>query len=54
MIQIGQMKKEDIGLIEQKDHYSLVAVRRNRASLLLSAIDDRRMKNKKVKFEIAR
>lgn len=54
MIQIGQMKKEDIGLIEQKDHYSLVSVRRNRASLFLLAIQDRRIKNKKVKFEIAR
>jgi superfamily II DNA/RNA helicase len=50
----GQLKKEDIGLIEVKDFFSFVAVRRSRASHVLQLIKDEKMKNKKVKIAVAK
>lgn len=50
----GGLKKEDIGLIEVKDFSAFVAINRHKASRMLSAIQDQRLKNKKVKIEIAR
>jgi ATP-independent RNA helicase DbpA len=50
----GGIKKEDIGLIEVKDFSSFVAVNRHKVSKLLSTIKDQRLKNKKVKIEIAK
>lgn len=50
----GQLKKEDIGLIEVKDFFSFVAVRKSKAGHTLQMIKTERIKNKKVKIDIAK
>jgi superfamily II DNA/RNA helicase len=50
----GQLKKEDIGLIEVKDFFSFVAVRKSKAGHTLEMIKTERIKNKKVKIDIAK
>ena len=50
----GQLKKEDIGLIETKDYFSFVAVRKSKVSQMLQLIKDQKIKNKKVKIAIAK
>ncbi|MDI9364166.1 MAG: DEAD/DEAH box helicase [Flavobacterium sp.] len=50
----GELKKEDIGLIEVKDFFSFVAVRKNKVGEVLRLIRDERIKNKKVKIEVAK
>jgi superfamily II DNA/RNA helicase len=50
----GQLKKEDIGLIEVKDFFSFVAIRKNKASTTLNLIKNQKIKNKKVKIDIAK
>jgi superfamily II DNA/RNA helicase len=54
LTQKGQLKKEDIGLIEVKDFYSFVAIRKQKASHTLHLIKDERIKNKKVKIAVAK
>lgn len=49
---VGQLKKEDIGLIEVKDFTSFVAIRKSKASHTLQLIKNARLKNKKVKIEV--
>lgn len=51
--QRGELKKDDIGLIEVKDFYAFAAVRRNKASETLRLIQNEKIKNKKVKIGIA-
>jgi ATP-independent RNA helicase DbpA len=50
----GQLKKEDIGLIEVKDFFSFVAVRKLQASHTLQMIKPEKIKNKKVKIDVAK
>jgi superfamily II DNA/RNA helicase len=50
----GQLKKEDIGLIEVKDFSSFVALRKSKVSATLQLIKEERLKNKKVKIEVAK
>jgi superfamily II DNA/RNA helicase len=50
----GKLKKEDIGLIEVKDFFSFVAVRKSHVGQTLQMIKDERLKNRKVKIDIAR
>ena len=50
----GELKKEDIGLIEVKDYFSFVAIRKSKATHTLHLIRDERIKNKKVRIDIAR
>lgn len=50
----GQLKKEDIGLIEVKDFQSFVAIRRSSVGFALQNIKNEKIKNKKVKIDIAR
>lgn len=50
----AELKKEDIGLIEVKDFFSFVAIRKSKATHAVHAIKDQKIKNKKVKIEIAR
>ena len=50
----GQLKKEDIGLIEVKDFFSFVAVRKSKASHTLQMIKEQKIKNKKVKIDVAK
>ncbi|HSV10217.1 MAG TPA: DEAD/DEAH box helicase [Hanamia sp.] len=50
----GQLKKEDIGLIEVKDFFSFVAIRKSKMNHTLHLIKDQKIKNKKVKMEVAK
>lgn len=50
----GQLKKEDIGLIEVKDFFSFVAVRKTNASHVLQRVKEQKIKNKKVRIDIAK
>ncbi|MCB9045481.1 MAG: DEAD/DEAH box helicase [Chitinophagales bacterium] len=50
----GELKKEDIGLIEVKDFFSFVAVRRSKAGHTLHMVKDERLKNKKLKIHVAK
>lgn len=50
----GELKKEDIGLIEVKDFFSFAAIRKVKMNHLLHLIKDQKIKNKKVKMEVAK
>lgn len=50
----GQLKKEDIGLIEVKDFFSFVAIRKIKMNHTLHLIKGQKIKNKKVKMEVAK
>lgn len=50
----GRLKKEDIGLIEVKDFFSFVAVKKIKVSETLQLIKDEKIKNKKVKIAVAK
>ncbi|MET0392791.1 MAG: DEAD/DEAH box helicase [Chitinophagaceae bacterium] len=50
----GRLKKDDIGLIEVKDFFSFVAVRKIKVSSTLQLIKDEKIKNKKVKIVVAK
>ncbi len=50
----AELKKEDIGLIEVKDFFSFVAIRKAAASHTLQLIKDHKIKNKKVKIDMAK
>jgi superfamily II DNA/RNA helicase len=50
----GQLKKEDIGLIDVKDFFSFVAIRKSKAGHALQLIKNEKIKNKKVKIEVAK
>ena len=50
----GQLKKEDIGLIEVKDFFSFAAVRKVKAGQTLELIKSEKLKNRKVKIDVAK
>ena len=50
----GQLDKDDIGLIEVKDFFAFVAVKKSKVGNVLQLIRDERIKNKKVKIEVAK
>ena len=50
----ANLKKEDIGLIEVKDFFSFVAVKKIKMGEALRLIKDQKIKNKKVKIDIAK
>ena len=50
----GELKKEDIGLIEVKDFFSFVGIRKVKMNHLLHLIKGEKIKNKKVKMEVAK
>ncbi|MDH7461669.1 DEAD/DEAH box helicase [Chitinophagaceae bacterium 26-R-25] len=54
LTQKGELKKDDIGLIEVKDFFSFVAVRKSRVSHTLQLIKEEKIKGKKSKFEVAK
>jgi superfamily II DNA/RNA helicase len=54
LTQKGELKKEDIGLIEVKDFISFVAVRKSKVSHTLQQIKAQKIKNKKIKIDIAK
>jgi ATP-independent RNA helicase DbpA len=50
----GQLKKEDIGLIEVKDFFSFVAVKKIKIGGVLQLIKEEKIKNTKVKMAVAK
>ena len=54
LTQKGELKKEDIGLIEVKDFISFVAVRKSKVSHTLQKIKAEKIKNKRVKIDVAK
>jgi ATP-independent RNA helicase DbpA len=52
LMQKGKLQKEEIGLIEVKDFFSYVAVKRNKINELLRTIRDEKIKNKKTVIEL--
>ena len=54
LAQKGKLKKEDIGLIEVKDFFSFVGVRKVKVGETLQLVKDEKIKNKKVKIDVAR
>lgn len=50
----GQLKKEDIGLIEVKDFFCFVAIRKSNVSHTLQLVKNEKLKNKKVKIDVAK
>nr|WP_316822486.1 DEAD/DEAH box helicase [Pedobacter gandavensis] len=53
LLKKGGLEKDDVGLIEVKDTASYVAVKRNMVGRVLSALANEKIKNKKVKIEVA-
>jgi len=54
LINKGQLKKEDVGLIEVKDFFSFAGVRKVKVGTVLEKIKNEKIKNKKVKIDIAK
>ena len=52
--QKGQLRKEDIGLIEVKDFFAYVAIRKAAASRTLTLIKNEKIKGKKVKIDLVK
>jgi len=50
----GKLKKEDIGLIDVKDFFSFVAIKKIKVSQTLQLIKEQKIKNKKVKIAVAK
>lgn len=53
LLKKGGLQKDEVGLIEVKDQVSYVAVKRKLVGRVLSLLANERIKNKKVKIEIA-
>lgn len=53
LIKKGELTKDDIGLIEVKDNTSYVAVNRKKVNNVLNKLAHVKLKNKKVKMEVA-
>ncbi len=50
----GHLKQEDIGLIEVKDFFSFVAIKKSKMGQTLQLIKNEKIKNRKVKMEVAK
>ncbi|WP_276479470.1 DEAD/DEAH box helicase [Paraflavitalea pollutisoli] len=50
----GELKKEDIGLIEVKDFFSFVAIRKSKATHTVNLIKNEKIKGKKIKIDVAK
>ena len=53
LLKKGGLEKDDVGLIEVKDQSSYVAIKRNMVNKVLAALANEKIKNKKVKIEVA-
>lgn len=51
---IGDLKREDVGLIDVSDFFSFVAIRKSKVSRVLQLIKDQKIKNKKVRISVAK
>ncbi len=52
--QKGNLKKDDIGLVEVKDFMAFAAVRKSKASVVIENIKEEKLKGRKIKIAIAR
>jgi superfamily II DNA/RNA helicase len=50
----GNLKKDDIGLVEIKDFFSFAAVQKNKVSNVLELIKGQKLKNQKIKIAVAK
>jgi superfamily II DNA/RNA helicase len=50
----GELKREDLGLIEVKDFFSFAAVRKTKASHLLQMVKEKKLKGQKIKIDVAK
>jgi superfamily II DNA/RNA helicase len=50
----GELKKEDIGIVEVKDFFSFAAVKKSKMSNTLQLVKDHKLKNKKVNLSVAK
>lgn len=53
LLKIGKLEKDELGLIDVKDNFSYAAVKRDQIDRLLQNILDQKIKNKKVKIQVA-
>ncbi len=53
LIKTGGLTKDDLGLIEVKDQAAYIAIKRNLSQQVLKKLNNQKIKNKKVKIEIA-
>jgi ATP-independent RNA helicase DbpA len=53
LLQKGGLQKDELGKIEVLDFSAFVAVKRHKINQTLSLIKDEKIKNKKIKIEIA-
>jgi superfamily II DNA/RNA helicase len=53
LLQKGELKKEELGLIEVLDHASYAAVKRSRINRTVELIRNEKIKNKKVKIDVS-
>lgn len=51
---VGELKKEDIGIIESKDYHTFVGIRKTKAAHAYTLIKEARIKGKKAKPEIVK
>ena len=52
--QKGKLKKDEIGLIDVKDFSAFVAIRKSKIGMVIEAVKNEKIKNKKVKIAIAK
>lgn len=53
LLKKGGLQKDDVGLIEVKDQAAYVAIKRNQVDRVIGKLANEKIKNKKVKIEIA-
>lgn len=53
MFKKGQIAKEDLGMVEVKDYYSYVAIKKSKVKNVLELVSNEKIKNMKTKFELA-
>ena len=51
---VGKLEKEDLGMIEVKDHISFASVKKAKVKALLHSIQNEKMKGKKYKIAVAK
>jgi len=54
LLKTGKLEKDELGLIDVKDNISYAAVKRDRVDEVLHNISDEKIKNKRVRIQIAR
>ena len=54
LLQKGGLQKDELGLIEVLDYSSFAAIKRGRINQLLNTIKNEKIKNRKIKMEVAR